>query len=97
MVKQTKIERTRSNKAIMTCKHVTFSIVDYLSKELNNEATPALEEHLSNCPDCTVFLSTYKKTIRAAKSLPCENIPADMENRVRKFLREKINELSRIH
>jgi hypothetical protein len=97
MVGQNQTRRTRSKKVIMTCKRVTFLIIDYLIEELSNESTMIFEEHLNNCPDCTVFLSTYKKTIRATKSLPCENIPADVENRVRKFLREKINELSRIY
>ena len=97
MVMQNQTRRTRSKKVIMTCKRVTFLIMDYLTEELNNESTMIFEEHLNNCSDCAAFLSTYKKTIRATQSLPCENIPADVENRVQKFLREKINELSRIH
>jgi anti-sigma factor RsiW len=97
MVKQTQIVRRRLNKVSTTCKPVTFLIMDYLTKELNSEAASAFEEHLSNCPDCAALLSTYKKSIRATQSLPCENIPTDMENRVRKSLREQINERSNIH
>jgi predicted anti-sigma-YlaC factor YlaD len=79
----------------MTCKRVTFLIIDYLTEELNNESTMIFEEHLVNCPDCAAFLSTYKKTIQATQSLSCET--TDMENQVRKFLREKINELPCTH
>lgn len=93
MVKETQTRRAKSNKISMTCKRVISLMMDYLSEELINESTLIFQGHLSDCPDCAAFLSTYKKTIRAAQSLPCENIPTDMENRVQKFLREKINEL----
>lgn len=97
MVKEIQTRQAKSNKISMTCKRVTSLIMDYLSEELINESTLIFEEHLNDCPNCAAFVSTYKRTIRAAQSLPCENIPTDMENRVRKFLREKINELPRVH
>jgi hypothetical protein len=92
-VKQTQTLQARSKKVSITCKRVTFLMMDYLAKEIYNETTLIFKRHLSNCPDCAAFLSTYKKTVRTTQLLPCENIPVDAENRARKFLREKINEL----
>jgi anti-sigma factor RsiW len=51
-----------------TCKDEVGLIADYLTGQLNPKVLAAFEKHLSQCPDCTAFLSTYKKTIDATKS-----------------------------
>ena len=43
-------------------------IADYLAGRLNPPVLAAFEKHLSQCPDCTAFLNTYKKTIETTKS-----------------------------
>jgi anti-sigma factor RsiW len=43
-------------------------IADYLAGRLNPTVLAAFEKHLGQCPDCTAFLNTYKKTIEATKS-----------------------------
>jgi hypothetical protein len=42
-------------------------ITDYLTGQLNPEVLAAFEKHLGQCPDCTAFLNTYKKTIAVTK------------------------------
>ena len=75
----------------MTCERVTALIRDYLAGELNPDITTAFEEHLRRCPDCLAFLKTYQKTTAAIQSLRHEEIPAEMQIRVRQFLRTKID------
>jgi anti-sigma factor RsiW len=58
--------------------------------ELNAETALAFKAHLRKCPDCIAFLSTYQKTVQAARSLRYESIPLQMRRRVRQFLRERI-------
>ena len=71
------------------CREITDLLVDYVTGELDPETVAALEEHLRLCPDCVAFLNTYKKTIQTTRSLRFEDIPAVMEKRVRRFLREQ--------
>ncbi|HSE89126.1 MAG TPA: zf-HC2 domain-containing protein [Candidatus Binatia bacterium] len=51
-----------------TCKDEVGLIADYLAGRLNPTVLAAFEKHLGQCPDCTAFLNTYKKTIEATKS-----------------------------
>ncbi len=51
-----------------TCKDEVALIADYLAGRLNPTVLAAFEKHLGQCPDCTAFLNTYKKTIDATKS-----------------------------
>ena len=77
----------------MTCQRVTAMIRDYLAGELAPEIAAALQEHLRDCPDCTAFINTYRRTTRrttqALQSIRYEDIPAEMQSRVRQFLRAK--------
>lgn len=72
------------------CEQATRLIADYLSGELDRKTAIALEKHLILCPDCVSFLTTYKETLRAARSLRYEDMPAEMQERVHEFLRGKI-------
>jgi anti-sigma factor RsiW len=60
-----------------------------MTGELDPETVASFEDHLRLCPDCVAFLNTYKKTVQATRSLRFEDIPAEMEKRVRRFLRER--------
>jgi anti-sigma factor RsiW len=90
MAQQNPGRRARSRRAAMTCERVTALIRDYLAGELNPDITTAFEEHLRRCPDCVAFLKTYQKTTEAIQALHHEDLPADMQIRVRQFLRAKL-------
>ncbi len=90
MGKRTRARRTQSRQADRTCQQITDLILDYITGELHPDTAAEFEEHLGICPDCVAFMNTYKKTVEVTRSLPCEDIPAEMEKRVRRFLEEKI-------
>ena len=52
-----------------TCKEEVALIADYLAERLAPTVLAAFKTHLGQCPDCTAFLNTYKKTIEATKSI----------------------------
>lgn len=89
MVKRTRAPRARPKEAD-TCQQVADFIMDYLTGELHPDTASQFEEHMSICPDCVSFLNTYKKTVEITRSLQCEDIPGEMEKRVRQFLEKKI-------
>jgi hypothetical protein len=70
----------------LTCEQVIGFIADYLTGALDPETTAAFEVHLRGCDDCVAFLNTYQRTIAAVQSLRFDDIPAEMEARVRRFL-----------
>jgi anti-sigma factor RsiW len=82
--------RTRAQKRAMTCQRVTLLIRAYLAGDLTPDVAATLEGHLRHCPDCAAFINTYKRTTQALQSLRDEDIPAEMQIRVRQFLRAKI-------
>ena len=82
--------RARAQKPTMTCQRVTLLIWAYLAGELTPDIAAMLEEHLHGCLDCAAFINTYKRTTLALQALRYEDIPAEMQIRVRQFLRAKI-------
>jgi hypothetical protein len=90
MATQPPSPRRKSEKAKLTCEQVTALIRDYLAGELDPDLASTFEEHLRRCSDCLAFLNTYKQTIQSVQSLRYDEIPAEMQTRVRQFLRAKI-------
>jgi anti-sigma factor RsiW len=76
-----------SVRARLTCAQVTQLIRDYLQGELPPAMATRFEEHLRRCDDCVAFLNTYKQTVREVQALTYEDVPQDMQNHVRQFLR----------
>jgi anti-sigma factor RsiW len=70
----------------VTCEQVTELIASYLAGALDPDLASALEAHLRDCDDCVAFLNTYQRTIHAVQALRDEDVPAEMEVRVRQFL-----------
>lgn len=58
----------RASRTDPSCKDEVGLIADYLAGRLNPTVLAPFEKHLGQCPDCTAFLNTYKKTIEATKS-----------------------------
>lgn len=71
----------------LTCQRVTEMLTDYMTGDLDAATTLALEAHLQNCLDCTAFFNTYKATVSEARALRYEEIPAEMQERLHRFLR----------
>ncbi|MGH7369315.1 MAG: anti-sigma factor family protein [Candidatus Methylomirabilaceae bacterium] len=70
---------------------MTSLILDYLSGEMEAGTRSDFVRHLRDCPDCVAFLATYEKTVEATRSLRYGDIPSEMRQRVRHFLRERIS------
>lgn len=83
-------QQAHAPRARMTCEQVTNLLRDYLNGELAPDVTATFEDHLRRCADCVAFLKTYRQTVQAVQSLSYEEIPAEMQIRVRQFLRSKM-------
>ena len=47
----------------MTCRELADFILDYFEGELPGDVKSAFDEHLSLCPNCVNYLTTYKATV----------------------------------
>ena len=73
-----------------TCKEITDLIFGYLDNTLSRSVMRDFQRHLSVCPDCVSFLSTYKRTVTTSRSLRPEDMPAIVRHNILGFLRKRI-------
>lgn len=72
------------------CRDISDLLHDYLEGELQPAVRRHLDEHLADCPGCLGFFNTYRYTVSAAHDLRCEDIPPELQTKLRSFLREKL-------
>lgn len=74
----------------LTCQEAIGLLVDYLERALGSELLAALEAHLADCEPCRAYLNTYRKTRDLTARLGPVDIPPELQNRLRDFLRDRI-------
>ena len=66
---------------MITCREFVEFLADYLAGELSPASQAKFEFHLSDCPDCILYLKSYEVTIRLGKAV-CSDldalVPADV-------------------
>jgi anti-sigma factor RsiW len=78
-----------SGSHIARCQECIDLLVDYLEGELSAERARALDVHLELCPACVRFVRTYKGTVNVARTLPLDEIPPELTQRLLDFLRKE--------
>ena len=76
---------------VTRCQECIDLLVDYLEGELSPERARALEIHLDLCPACVAFVRTYKGTVDVARTLPLDEIPPELTQRLLDFLLQEKN------
>jgi putative transcriptional regulator len=74
----------------LTCQEAIGLLVDYLERVLGSEILTALEAHLADCEPCRAYLNTYRKTRDLTARLGPADMPPELQNRIRDFLRDRI-------
>ena len=64
----------------LTCQEFVALVTDYLEGVLPPTERARLEEHLSYCPGCRVYLEQMRQTIRTLGLLPQESISPDAKD-----------------
>ncbi len=68
----------------MNCREFVDFLMTYLDEELPEAQRSVFEEHMRECPQCVVYLDTYKETVRLSKEAcemaddPAGGIPEDV-------------------
>lgn len=74
---------------VARCDECVDLLVDYLEGSLPPVRARALEIHLELCPSCWTFVSTYRGTVNIAQSLPVDDIPPELTQRLIDFLKKE--------
>jgi predicted anti-sigma-YlaC factor YlaD len=64
------------------CSDVFKHICDKLDKDLNSTECRAIKKHLDDCPDCTVYMNSLKKTIELYRAYPEPRLTKSRRNRL---------------
>lgn len=77
---------------VLKCKDCFDLLMDYLEENLDSETHKKLDKHFAACPPCLNFLKSYQDCSKMAQQLRDQQveIPAELENRLKTFLQEKM-------
>ena len=64
-------------------------LMDYLDGVLPPDMSAALDEHVAGCPRCTAFVESYRATPRILRDATAAALPADLEEKLKAFLRAR--------
>jgi len=73
-------EKEIVTQAELTCKELTELITDYLEERLPQTERARLEQHLSICPSCVIYLEQMRLTIKALGAKSPVEIPQAIES-----------------
>jgi anti-sigma factor RsiW len=63
----------------MTCQEFVAFLMAYLDDELDGPVRVAFERHFQrDCPDCQVYLETYREAVRLSRVCQGGELPGDV-------------------
>ncbi len=75
--------------SLLTCNQFLEELSEYLDETAEGEIRKAIEQHISECPNCWVVVDTTKKTIAVYKGMQPEPIPKPLHDRLIRALAKK--------
>jgi len=76
---------------MFTCEEVIQALTDSLEGDMGAADREVFEQHMTDCGPCRHFLNTYETSSKLAhRALEGENIPSEVQSRVRSFLKAKL-------
>ena len=72
---------------MLKCRDINNLLHDYAEGVLEPGVRRQLDQHLADCPGCLAFLNTYKQTIHLSKDLRCQDIPPELQQKLRSFIK----------
>jgi anti-sigma factor (TIGR02949 family) len=70
-----------------TCREVLALLTEYMDGGLPSGPASDLTRHLEGCAACARFLDSLKTTRTAVNRLRCDQVPEEVHERLRAFLR----------
>ena len=60
---------------IVRCRDVAKHLCENLDEQINARLCREIRKHLQECPDCTAYLDSLRKTITLYRNVPCPRVP----------------------
>ena len=79
---------------MLKCRDVGNFLHDYVEGSLEPNVSQQLDGHLADCPGCVAFIKTYKDTITVSRDLRCEDVPPELKQKLRSFMKQKLQKPS---
>jgi RNA polymerase sigma-70 factor (ECF subfamily) len=76
------------------CRPYIERLCNALGEDLNSPLCRELQEHIAQCPECTLQVNTVRRTVEIYQTFPCSRIPGDVEKRLRAVLHIPLLEVS---
>ena len=67
---------------MIRCEDVLRELSNFIDLEITEEIRRQIEEHLRACGNCTVLVSTTRKTLRLVADSRILELPADVSQRL---------------
>ena len=64
------------------CKPFMERLCDALSEDLSSPLCQELQDHLKQCPDCSLQVDTIKRTVELYQALPLKKVPGEVKERL---------------
>ncbi len=71
----------------MKCNDVYLYICTNLDQNLNSARCRRIKRHIAECPDCSAYLDSLRKTISLYREYPTPHIPLSVHRRLFKAIR----------
>lgn len=72
--------------ALHRCRELLGGLLDYLDGNADAALCAEIESHLAGCDNCRVVVDTLGKTISLYRTLPEENVPDEVQERLLQVL-----------
>ena len=72
----------------MRCEDLVGIIIDYVEGTMDPLLKEEFERHMGDCESCLAFFKTYEKTRELTKESTCNDMPEEVQVRVKNFLRK---------
>ncbi len=71
---------------MQTCQDIIDLLSEYLDGQLPAARRGELEDHLALCTACLEFMQSLRETQGRVRDLRCDDMPAEVHDRLRTFL-----------
>lgn len=71
------------------CPRIVALLSDYIDGRLPADVRSDLEQHLSGCLECTIFVGTFRSTVALLQSLNEDDLPEELRLKLKAFLDDR--------